>query len=294
MGLWRYVGAMAITVIALGAGLAFWPRLDRPAVLVGAGDIATCDVQGDEATGALLDSIGGAVITLGDNAYEHGALDEFTRCYGPSWGRHRSRTYPAAGNHEYLTWNAEGYFSYYGAAAGPRGSGYYSYEAGAWHVVVLNSHCVAVGGCGAGSRQERWLYDDLAAHPTRCTLAYWHEPLFTSKSTNPPNLAMRDIWRTLQDAGVDLVLSGHNHHYERFAPLDLNGQRDDARGIREFIVGTGGAPLRPIGARARHSEIVNHDTHGVLKLTLYADSYVWEFVPVEGRTFRDSGRAACH
>jgi calcineurin-like phosphoesterase family protein len=264
-----------------------------PSVLVGAGDIATCQASGDETTSALLDTIPGTVVTLGDNVYERGTPQEFTSCYDPSWGRHRVRTRPAIGNHEYGTPSGSGHFAYFGSAGGEIGKGYYSYDLGAWHVIALNSNCAAIGGCGPGSPQEQWLRADLAASSARCTLAYWHHPRFSS-GIHGSIPATDAFWRDLYAAGADVVLVGHDHHYERFAPQDPNGVADPARGIREFVVGTGGAPLRPVLRRAANSEVFRDDTQGVLKLSLSRDRFEWEFVPVAGKTFSDRGSSLCH
>jgi hypothetical protein len=267
--------------------------LGLPGVVVGAGDIATCPGSGDEATSALLDSIPGTVVTLGDNAYDRGSPQEFVACYDPSWGRHRARTRPALGNHEYATLAGAGHFAYFGPAAGELGKGYYSYDVASWHVIVLNSNCFAIGGCGPGSPQEQWLRADLAASSAQCTLAYWHHPRFSSGPHG--NLAEMDaFWRALYAAGADVVLVGHDHHYERFAPQDPNGVADPARGIRQFIAGTGGAPLRSVSNRAANSEVVRADTHGVIKLSLYADRFEWEFIPVADKAFSDRGDGPCH
>jgi acid phosphatase type 7 len=244
-------------------------------VLVGAGDIADCSSTGDEATANLVDGIAGTVFTLGDNAYPDGTAAQFTNCYGPSWGRFKARTHPATGNHEYNTRGAKGYFGYFGAAAGDPTKGYYSYDLGAWHIIVLNSNCANVS-CQVGSAQERWLRTDLAAHPTRCTLAYWHHPLFKDGGENA---SVRPFWQALYAAGADLVLNGHVHNYQRFAPRDPAGHTDSANGIREIIAGTG-------GESARHQ--------GVLKLTLHATSYDWQYIPVPGKGSPDSGSSACH
>jgi hypothetical protein len=261
-------------------------------VIVGAGDIATCSNTSDEATANLLDTIPGTVFTAGDNVYSDGTASEFTNCYNPSWGRHKARTRPAPGNHDYHTAGATGYYSYFGAAAGDPKKGYYSYDLGAWHVVVVNSNCSEVGGCQAGSAQEQWLRADLAAHPATCTLAYWHHPLFSS-GQHGNDTEMRPIWQALYDARADVVVNGHDHDYERFAPQNPSGQADASRGIREFVVGTGGAGLRAVGSGIANSEVRNGVTNGVLKLTLHAGSYDWQFVPVAGQTFTDSGTAAC-
>jgi hypothetical protein len=261
-------------------------------VMVGAGDIAACDSRGDEITAALLDRIEGTVFTTGDNAYERGTDQEFRECYDPSWGRHRTRTRPSVGNHEYGTPGAAGYFRYFGAAAGEPGRGYYSYSLGAWHLVVLNSNCRIVA-CDAESEQVRWLRADLAAHPTRCTVAYWHHPRWGSGPHGGAE-SMAVIWLALYDAGADLVLAGHNHLYERFAPQDPSGRLDGARGIREITVGTGGRSHYQVRRVAANSEVRNTDTFGVLKVTLEPTRYTWEFVPEPGKTFRDAGATTCH
>ena len=261
-------------------------------VLVGAGDIASCRGTGDERTAAILDAIAGTVFTLGDNAYESGTAVEVADCYGPSWGRHLARTRPAPGNHDYRTAGAAGYFAYFGDRAGASASGYYSYDVGAWHVVVLNSNCADAGGCDAGSPQLDWLRRDLDAHPARCTLAYWHHPRFSS-GRHGDNAFMQPIWSLLVDYGVDLALAGHDHDYERFAPLNAAGQVDP-NGIRRFVVGTGGRSLRPVGAPLPGSEVRSGDAYGVLKLTLHPDGYDWAFIPVAGATFTDAGSGRCH
>jgi len=268
--------------------------VDAPPVLIAAGDIASCTQSGDEATAAILDQhLDATVATLGDNVYENATAADFANCYEPTWGRHKARTHPSAGNHEYNTAGATGYFNYFGAAAGDPSKGYYSYDLGAWHVLVVNSNCSKVGGCGAGSAQEQWVRADLAAHPSRCTLAYWHHPRFTSGPTGS-DAQMQPIWQALYDFEADLVLSGHSHVYERFAPQTPTGTADPVRGIREFVVGTGGAGLHNIGGPAPNSEVRRDDTYGVLRLTLEPTAYSWEFLPQAGKTFTDSGSDACH
>ena len=259
-------------------------------VLVGAGDIASCDGKGAEATAKLLDRIPGTVFTAGDNAYEHGTVEEYTNCYAPTWGRHKRRTHPVPGNHEYETRGAAGYFGYFGAVAGDTGKGYYSYALGAWHVVALNSNIEM----RPGSAQVRWLRADLAAHPARCTLAYWHHPRFSSGTTHGSSKDTGPLWRALYEAGADVVVAGHEHNYERFAPQDTLGVADRAHGLREFVVGTGGDSHYPLGPRLANSEVANSATFGVLKLTLEPAGYRWEFIPVAGKTFTDSGSGACH
>ncbi len=261
-------------------------------VLVGAGDIASCTTNADSATANLLDDISGTVFTLGDNAYPDGSKDDYEDCYDPTWGRHRSRTRPAAGNHEYETTGAGPYFSYFGAAAGTKGEGWYSYDLGSWHVVVLNSNCSEVGGCGLGSPQVDWLQDDLAANAGEPVLAYWHHPRFSS-GPHGSSSSMRTFWEVLYAAGAEVVLSGHDHDYERFAPQDPTGERDDRNGIRQFVVGTGGGDLRSGSGSEPNSEAFQ-SVHGVLRLTLRADGYDWKFVPVAGETWTDSGSDKTH
>jgi hypothetical protein len=262
-------------------------------VLVGAGDIAGCGSEKDEETARLLDNIAGTVFTLGDNVYPDGTAELFTDCYDPTWGRHKARTHPSPGNHDYLVPGAPGYFDYFGAAAGEVGKGYYSYDVGDWHIIVLNSECVEAGGCGSDSPQGQWLKADLAANPSTCTLAYWHTPRFSSGSVHGNDAHMQDFWQLLYDAGADVVLNGHEHLYERFAPQDPNGVADPEHGIRQFTVGTGGKSLYAFGTVQPNSEVRNSDTYGVLKLTLYPTSYDWEFIPIAGQTFTDSGSANC-
>jgi acid phosphatase type 7 len=265
-----------------------------PVVLIAAGDIASCASDGDEATALLVQAIEGTVATLGDSVYEHGSAEQFAQCYAPTWGRVKDRTRPAVGNHEYLTAGAAPYFEYFGPAAGLPGQGYYSYDLGVWHVVVLNSICWEAGGCGRDAPQAIWLAADLAAHPTACTLAYWHVPRFSSGYHGNADF-VQVLWDVLHAAGADVVLNGHDHDYERFAPQDPHGNPDAERGLREFVVGTGGRGhyAFPDGPEP-NSEVRDATTYGVLKLTLAADHYAWEFVPVAGGTFTDAGEAACH
>jgi hypothetical protein len=266
------------------------------AVLVGAGDIASCDdLAGAEATAKLIDKIPGTVFVAGDLAYPDGSDEQFAKCYGPTWGRFKERTRPSPGNHEYHSDGASGYVNYFGATAGDPKKGYYSYELGAWHIIVLNSECKDVGGCGAGSAQEQWLRQDLNAHPAKCTLAYWHKPLFSSGAAHGNDPEVKPLWDVLYAADADVVLNGHDHDYERFAPQDPQGKADSQRGIREFVVGTGGKNShRSFGSTKPNSEIRQADTFGVLKLTLHATSYDWEFVPEAGKKFTDAGNGTCH
>lgn len=288
------VGAGSATISAKANNLTATASIDvtaraSSAVLVGAGDIARCNNSRDEQTANLLDGIPGIVFTAGDNAYPNGTADEFANCYGPSWGRHKARTRPAPGNHEYNTLNAAGYFGYFGSAAGDPTKGYYSYEAGPWHVLVINSNLAM----GSGSPQEQWVRADLAANPTRCTLAYWHHPRFSSGVNHGSSTTPQAIWQALYDGGADVVITGHDHLYERFAPQTATGELDMARGIRGFVVGTGGAALYEFGDPERNSEVRYNSTDGVLKLTLFQDRYEWRFIPVSG-SFTDNGSASCH
>jgi hypothetical protein len=272
------------------------PARSSDPILVGAGDIASCDdLAGAKATANLLDDIPGTVFAVGDLAYPDGSDEQFAHCYGPTWGRFKERTRPAPGNHEYHSDGASGYTRYFGAAAGDPKKGYYSYDLGAWHVVVLNSQCAEVGGCNAGSPQEQWLRQDLAQHSVPCTVAYFHEPLFSSGAKHGNGPEVKPLWQALYAAGADLVINGHDHDYERFAPQDPDGHADATRGIREFVVGTGGKSThRSFGKLQPNSEARNANTFGVLKLTLHANSYEWQFVPEAGKTFTDSGSGACH
>jgi hypothetical protein len=266
----------------------------QTAVLVGAGDIADCkDLSGAEATGKLLDKTPGTVMAVGDLAYPDGSKENF-QCYDQTWGRVKSRTRPAPGNHEFHSSGATPYFDYFSAAAGDPKTGYYSYELGAWHVIVLNSECKDVGGCEAGSPQEKWLRADLAAHPVACTLAYWHKPLFSSGGAHGNDLTVKPLWQALYEANADVIIGGHDHDYERFAPQAPDGAADSARGIREFVVGTGGKNHRPFGAAKPNSEVRDATAFGVLKLTLRPKGYDWQFIPEAGKSFTDSGSGTCH
>ena len=261
--------------------------------IVAAGDIAECGSSKDEATALLLDSIPGTIALLGDNVYENGSTAEYADCYGPSWGRHKSRTKPSAGNHEYQTTNASGYYGYFGTAAGDPAKGYYSYDIADWHIVVLNSNCGVVS-CAAGSAQEQWLRADLAANRQLCTLAYFHHPRFNSGATHGNTAAVAPFWDALQQLGADVILNGHEHLYERFAPQTAAAVADPANGIRQFTVGTGGRAFYTVGTIQPNSEIRNNTANGVLKLTLNVGTYTWQFVPVAGQTFTDAGTGKCH
>lgn len=258
-------------------------------VFVGAGDIAKCDsLGGAVGTARLLDRIPGTVFTVGDHAYDRGSAEDFAECYQPTWGRHKARTRPAPGNHDYGTRNAQGYFNYFGENAGPPGLGYYSFDLGAWHIISLNSTVAA----DRRSAQHKWLEADLAANRVDCILAYWHIPVFSSGS-HGNDWRMREVWRLLYDHGADIVLNGHDHNYERFAPQDPNGKADPVKGIRAFVVGTGGGGVYRQGRRQPNSEVWDNSSYGVLKLTLSPGAYAWAFVPMPGMKLTDSGTGTC-
>jgi hypothetical protein len=263
-----------------------------PQIFTGAGDISSCSNSGDEATAKLLDAIPeGLVYNLGDDAYDNGTTSEFA-CYNSTWGRHKSRTKPSPGNHEYNTSGAKGYYAYFGAVAGDPTKGYYSFDLGAWHIISLNSNISR----SVGSAQDTWLAADLAAHPNQCTLAYWHHPLYSSSGSSGgvTLTSMRPFWDRLYAAHADLVLNGHRHFYDRMAQMKPDGKADPVNGIRSIVAGTGGIGGGSVSGAFPTSQVRNGDTFGVLKLYLYDDSYAWKFVPVAGKTFTDSGSTACH
>ena len=254
-------------------------------VLLAVGDIASCDVSSDERVGELAASLLGTIALLGDNAYPKGSSDDFANCFDPAWGLLRDRLRPVPGNHEYETRSAAGYFSYFGDGVGDPAEGWYSYDLGEWHLIALNSECDAIGGCGEGSPELAWLVADLSAHPATCTLAYWHHPRYAS-GRHGSNDMTEALWQALAAAGGDVVLSGHDHDYERLSPID---------GIRSFVVGTGGRSLYAWpGSPLPQTEVRANDTYGLLALTLRETDYAWRFVPASGGTFTDSGEAACH
>ncbi|MDP9250855.1 MAG: metallophosphoesterase [Chloroflexota bacterium] len=255
------------------------------ATLLAVGDIAFCGSSAAEAVAKVASRLPGTIALLGDNAYPNGSATDYAHCFDPPWHGLRGRLRPVPGNHDYQTVHAEGYFSYFGATAGTRGQGWYSYDLGGWHLVALNSDCDAVGGCGPGSPQLAWLVADLAAHPVACTLAYWHHPRFSS-GLHGDEIQTDPLWRALAAAGVDIVLTGHDHDYERFAPIN---------GIRSFVVGTGGRSLYAWpGAPIANSEVRANDTYGLLELQLGTGTYTWRFVRAAGGSLTDSGNGTCH
>jgi hypothetical protein len=294
---------MACTIAVLRAA----PGVGQTAktvTLVGAGDIASCSYNRDTATANVLAQVSGTVFTLGDNVYPDGSAPNFSNCYDPTWGAQKSRTWPAVGNHEYYystpeDANAKGYFGYFGSRAGEPSKGYYTYKRGSWRIIVLNSNCSEVGGCGALSPQGIWLDQALTDYPAQCTLAYFHHPLFAS--TGAASTEVRPFWDILYDHNADVILNGHAHYYERFAPQLPNGTANGSSGIREFVVGTGGAPPEnPMTSPRAANSVIDSEkspgvtAYGVLKLRLSAGSYTWKFLPVAGETFTDSGTGQCH
>lgn len=269
-------------------------------VIAAAGDIVC---QSDQATplgcqqratsDLLVKARLSAVLALGDLVYETGRAGNFQRYYDPTWGRVKSITRPVPGDHDYSGFDANGYFQYFGSQAGSPGQGYYSFDLGSWHLVALNAECDDVGGCQRGSTQERWLAADLAEHPSKCLLAYWHAPRF-STGEERDGKQYDAFWRDLYAAGAEVVLNGDEHHYERFAPQDPSGMATPA-GIREFVVGTGGKNHEPFGSTPEpNSQVRNATTFGVLMMTLHQDSFEWRFIPIAGMTFTDLGDESCH
>lgn len=298
----------SILRVALAAGLLVAAQRTPAAdpVLAAAGDIACAPESGSFNGGSgtatecrmlatsdlLVARAPDVVLPLGDTQYEEGALARFQLSYHPTWGRVLATTRPVVGNHEYGTPGAAGYFDYFGAAAGDPVEGWYSFDVGVWHVVVLNSVCAAVGGCGVGSPQETWLRADLAAHPGACTVAAMHHPRFSS-GMHGGDPAMSAFWDALHQAGADVVLTGHEHDYERFVPQRPDATADALHGLREFVVGTGGKDQRPFVTTEAGSEVRLTGTFGVLELTLHPATYEWKLVATDGST-ADSGSGTCH
>jgi acid phosphatase type 7 len=256
---------------------------------VGAGDIASCTSAGDEATAALLDGIAGTVFTLGDNVYDNGTATEFANCYDPSWGQHKSRTTPVAGNHDYNTSGATGYYDYFGDAAGPRDKGYYSFDLGAWHIIILNSNIART----LTSEQIAWLRADLTGSTAQCTMALWHHPRFSS-GQHGNDATQQPFWDVLYEFDADVVLVGHDHDYERFAPQTPTGVADPTRGLRQFVVGTGGTSLRSFSTIRPNSEFRDSSTWGVIKFELAPTRYSWSYITTTGGAVLDSGSGSCH
>ena len=265
--------------------------------VVAAGDIARCGSEQDEATAELVATEPNAtVLALGDLAYPEGLKEQFDSCYAPSWGAFKDRTRPVPGNHEYEYFHqdAAAYFNYFGRLAGPYGTGYYSFDLGAWHLVALNSNCLAqaLGGCSPSSPQLSWLRADLEKTRKSCVLAYWHHPRFSAGGEHGSHAFVAPFWEALYEAGADVVLGAHEHNYQRFAPQRPSGTADPERGIRQFVVGTGGAEPYELGAPLPTTEAQQSGTYGVLGLTIFDGGYDWEFKAVDG-SFIDRGSAAC-
>lgn len=262
-----------------------------PVVFAGAGDVSICGQDGDDQTAALLESLPGLVFVAGDASNELGTAEQYEKCFDPSWGRFKERLRPVPGNHDYRTDGGKYYYEYFGEAAGWPGEGWYSFDYGGWHIVMLNSNCNDVA-CGSDSPQITWLREDLQQNDAQCTLAVWHHSYFSS-GLGGSDRRMRAAFEALYEDGAELVIGGHDHDYERFAPLDPQGNYDPERGIRQFVVGTGGVNYRPFDRVRPGSEAQYSGVFGVLKLTLHADRYDWEFIPVEGSTFTDTGSGLC-
>jgi hypothetical protein len=306
---WLRRSALATGVLAPLVGAALWWVVPRESehVIVAVGDMAcspqanAADADGDDdgpalcrqgaVSDAMLPRHPEALLALGDLQYEKGAPEDWGP-YAASYGRMRDITRPVPGNHEYLTSDAKGYYDYFDDAAGPPGRGYYAFAVGGWRIIALNTECTDVGGCGPGSPQLDWLQAELAQHPSACTLAYWHIPRFSSGQHGDHN-AYRTLWRTLEDQGTDLILAGHDHNYERLAPMTSDGRIDESTGIRSFVVGTGGRNLRPVTAPRLGSERIVDDAFGFLELRLGKHGYRWEFLDVNGQA-RDRGEGECH
>ncbi|HET8776964.1 MAG TPA: metallophosphoesterase, partial [Candidatus Limnocylindria bacterium] len=281
-------GATAAPTQGPTASAATTPESDP--VLIAAGDIANCELKGAAKTAALIQGIEGTVLTLGDNAYPSGSDATYIDCYGPTWGAFLDRTHPTVGNHDLMADGGAAYHRYFGDRAGAPGEGWYSFDIGDWHVVVLNSNCELIA-CGRGSPQNDWLTADLAASSAECTLAAMHHPRFSS-GPHGDYLPVVPLWEALDAADVDLLLVGHDHLFERFAPQDAAGYAMPD-GLREITVGTGGNTLYAAERVAPNSELIIDDSWGVLVLTLHPDSYDWSFVGVDGAEL-DSGSADCH
>jgi hypothetical protein len=292
------VGAIASAMVlaCMAAVLTALPGASqtRTVTLVGAGDIAGCDFKADRKTARLLGKIPGTVFTLGDHGYPDGTAAEFQNCYDPTWGKYKKRTRPSVGDQDYATSGAKPYFDYFRWRAGKPGRGYYSYDRGSWHIVALNSNCKEIGGCEWKSAQGRWLRTDLERHRAKCTLAYFHQPLYAS-GNGYDSPKVRPFWHILYNHHAEVILNGHAHRYERFARITPSGERSSARGIRQFIVGTGGKlGGKQHGPDEPHVQAKKVGAPGVLKLELGSGFYHWKFVPVAGRNYTDSGRARCH
>ena len=295
------LGGLLLVTAVVATGIALRSAADTPLVVAAVGDIACSAKERPEESGCQHEATAEVVaslepdlvLALGDLQYPSGGSEDFRSSYDRSWGVFKEITRPVLGNHETQDPGAKGYFEYFGEAAGDPSQGYYSFDAGEWHIVALNSECGDEGCLEQGSDQENWLRQDLARSNAACTLAFWHRPRFSSDEKRGNDGSTRYLWRALQEAGADLVLAAHAHTYERFAPADSEGRPHDS-GLRSFVVGTGGKSLYEMGARQPHSEAAQDDTFGVLRLSLHPTSYEWEFVPIDGEDFEDAGNASCN
>ena len=297
----RTVCSLVFALALAAAGLAAAPVVLADAAartLIGAGDIAVCGTnQYDAATAARVKQVLDAdttawAFTAGDNVYPDGSLTYFQDCYAPTWGQFKQRTRPVPGNHDYYNNpSAEGYFDYFGLLAGPLDRGWYRYDLGAWRIYALTSECAQ--GTTCFNKQYNWLKNDLTSNPRQCVLAIWHRPRFSSGDGHGSSTRMAPVWKLLYAQGAELVISGHDHDYERFAMMDGDGKKR-VDGMRQFVVGTGGAALRGFGTPLAASQVRNATSHGVLKLTLHASFYEWRFVPIASDKFTDAGSNACH
>lgn len=271
--------------------LTVYPAVDPRIYAVG--DISDCTNENDTATAGILAGTSGSILALGDIAYPSGRTEDFSNCFQPAWGDLKSRILPAPGNHEYQTVGAAGYYSYFGDIASSATNGYYAKTLGQWRIYALNSNCAEVNGCNQGSAQHTWLEEDLTRHPRKCVLAFFHHPPFSSgQHGNTPEVL--PLWQLLSDKGADVVLAGHDHLYERFQPLDRNGEvSTSGTGVRMFVVGTGGRSLYSFNQIRTGSEARDNSTYGVLSMTLHPDAYSWKFLPVAGSTYSDSGTTYC-
>jgi hypothetical protein len=308
LALMRSLTALAVALVLNASALAAAPAAlisvpvaladTAPRTLVGAGDIAVCGAnEGDAATAALVKSVLDAnttarAFTAGDNVYPDGSSTYYSNCYAPTWGQFRQRTRPVPGNHDYYNNpNAEGYFDYFGLLAGPLNRGWYRYDLGTWRIYALTSECAR--GTACFNKQYNWLKNDLNAYPHQCALAIWHRPRFSS-GAHGSSTRMDPIWKLLYAKGAELVVSGHDHDYERFAMMNGTGKKYPGKGMRQFVVGTGGAALRPFATALPQSQARNSSSHGVLRLDLRAASYEWRFLPIAGDTYTDAGSNNCH
>lgn len=263
-----------------------------PYYFIGAGDISMCNRSDHYNTALLLEKYPGEIFTAGDNSNDEGYAEEYKNCFAPSWGRFFSRIHPVPGNHDYRVKEGKPYYDYFGNKAGKKGEGYYSYDVGPWHIIALNSNCDYVG-CGPDSEQYKWLKRDLKNNPSRCTMAIWHHPRVSS-APEGKDKSVKPFWDLLYEYGADVIVNGHSHIYERYAPQNPDLKIDYESGLVQFIVGTGGAFFEDLKTIQANSQAKITQTHGILVFELYEDRYDWGFLPVDGVSFFDSGTMYCH